>query len=90
MSDTIDRLGQTHTKRVTVRGISHAPALDGIKDVKAAGDALTFLYSGSPDVLLKALAAAPLTDINIVEPDLEEIFLHFYREEDEAHDDSES
>ena len=90
VSDTIDRLGQTHTKRVTVRGISHAPALDGIKDVKAAGDALTFLYSGSPDVLLKALAAAPLTDINIVEPDLEEIFLHFYREEDEAHDDSES
>lgn len=90
VSDTIDHLGQTHTKRVTVRGISGPPALDGIKDVKAVGDTLTFLYGGGPDLLLKALAAVPLTDVNIVEPDLEEIFLHFYREEDEAHDNTES
>ena len=39
---------------------------------------MTFLYSGSPKELLAALASLPLTDVAIAEPDLEEIFLHYY------------
>ena len=49
-----------------------------IKNVDAAGDAVSFLYSGEPGRLLKALSELQLTDITIAEPDLEEIFLHFY------------
>ena len=66
---------------MTLRGISDPPALDGVKDVKQNGDTLSFLYSGSPSALLSALSRLPITDVNIAEPDLEEIFMHYYGEE---------
>ena len=42
---------------------------------------MTFLYSGSPRKLLTALAALPLADVTIAEPDLEEVFMHYYAPE---------
>lgn len=81
VSDSISNLGQAHAKRVSLRGIDTPPALDGIKDVKVCGDTVNFLYSGQPQVLLHALAALPLADVNIAEPDLEEIFLHYYQKD---------
>lgn len=78
--DSMEHLGKTRAKRVTLRGVDAPPALEGIRDVKKGGDAVNFLYSGSPEVLLNALAALPLTDVTITEPDLEEIFMHYYRE----------
>ena len=77
-SDRIENLGHTGARRVTVRGLHEPPLLKNIRDVKQNGDAVTFLYSGSPGALLEALAPLPLTDITIAEPDLEEIFLHYY------------
>lgn len=71
--DSMEHLGKTRAKRVTLRGVDAPPALEGIRDVKKGGDAVNFLYSGSPEVLLNALAALPLTDVTITEPDLEEI-----------------
>ena len=79
VSDSIANLGQTHAKRVTLRGVGAPPALDGIRDVSVNGDTLNFLYSGKPEELLDALAKMPLTDVNITEPDLEEIFMHYYK-----------
>ena len=78
--DSMEHLGKTRANRVTLRGVDAPPALEGIRDVKKGGDAVNFLYSGSPEVLLNALAALPLTDVTITEPDLEEIFMHYYRE----------
>lgn len=79
VSDSVKRLGHTTAKRVTVRGILKPPALPHIKDVQKNGDTLRFLYNGTPDLLLDALSKLPLTDISITEPDLEEIFLHYYK-----------
>lgn len=81
-SDSIERLGQTNAKRVTVRGIEAIPALVQIKDLQKNGDTLHFLYSGEPKVLLQTLAELAPTDLSITEPDLEEIFLHYYTKED--------
>ncbi|MCI9136231.1 MAG: ABC transporter ATP-binding protein [Lachnospiraceae bacterium] len=81
VSDSIENLGQAHAKRVTLRGVIEPPALEGIKDVKKNEEGISFLYGGRVDVLLQTLAALPLADVNIGEPDLEEIFLHYYREE---------
>lgn len=78
IADSIENLGETHAKRVTVRGITKMPALDFVKDVKINGDTVNFLYTGRPEVLLNTLGALPLTDITITEPDLEEVFLHYY------------
>lgn len=49
-----------------------------IRSVEVAGDTVSFLYSGEPGLLLKALSEFSLADITIADPDLEEIFLHFY------------
>ncbi len=81
ISDSIDRLSQTYAKRVTIRGITEIPTLTGIKDIKTSGDTMNFLYSGELTPLLHMLAELSLTDVNISEPDLEEIFMHYYREE---------
>lgn len=82
ISDSIEALGHTGAKRVTVRGIDKLPVLENVKDLKQDGDTINFLYSGKPDVLLSTLASLPLTDINISEPDLEEIFMHYYLKEE--------
>ncbi|MCI8465876.1 MAG: ABC transporter ATP-binding protein [Lachnospiraceae bacterium] len=74
-------LESASAKRVTVRGLEQPPLLKGIRDVKVTGDTMTFLYGGSPKALLLALASLPLTDVTIAEPDLEEIFLHYYTPE---------
>ena len=84
--DSVESLGHTGTKRVTLRGISEVPALAQIKDVKAAPDAVSFLYSGKPDLLLKTLSELPVTDITIAEPDLEEVFMHYYMKEENDND----
>lgn len=76
--DTIENLGHTGAKRVVVRGLDAPPRLDNIRDLKKNGDTMTFLYSGSPRALLSALEPLPLTDLSVSEPDLEEIFLHYY------------
>lgn len=82
VSDRMEHLGHTDAKRVTVRGIDTPPALENMKDITSNGDTISFLYSGRTDVLLGALAVLPLTDVNITEPDLEEIFMHYYAKED--------
>lgn len=83
VSDSVEKLGHTNAKRVTVRGIDTPPALLQIKDVQKNGDTLRFLYSGEPEPLLRALADLPLTDLSITEPDLEEIFLHYYTNQED-------
>lgn len=55
-----------------------ADMAEKIKNVDTVGDTVSFLYSGEPGLLLKALSEVPLADITIADPDLEEIFLHFY------------
>ncbi len=81
ITDSVEKLGHTDTKRVTLRGIKEAPALTHIKDVKCTDDTVSFLYSGETPLLLRTLAELPITDITIAEPDLEEIFMHYYTKE---------
>ncbi|HAH74888.1 MAG TPA: ABC transporter, partial [Kandleria vitulina] len=42
-----------------------------------------FLYRGHMKSLLKMLSEEKISDINIEDPDLEEVFLHYYKEGDE-------
>ena len=80
--DSVDRLGHTDARRVTLRGVQTLPALENVVDVKRQSDGISFLYSGDPNTLLGTLAQMSLRDITITEPDLEEIFLHYYEKED--------
>lgn len=77
--DRVENLTHTNAKNVTLIGASAPPALDGIRNVEINGDTVKFLYSGEPRELLNALAALPITDVSITEPNLEEIFMHYYK-----------
>ena len=88
--DSVENLGHTGAKRVTLRGVDGAPELVGIKDVKMLQDTVSFMYSGEPRILMEALASMPITDVTIAEPDLEEIFMHYYVKEGNENDDREA
>ncbi len=79
--DKVDNLVHTNAKKVTLSGISEPPKIDGIGNVEIDGDTVKFLYGGEPRTLLNTLGNLPITDINITEPDLEEIFMHYYKED---------
>ena len=79
--DSTERLGHTDTKRVRLGGVLVPPDLPHMKDVQTDGDSVSFLYDGNLKELLNTLSALPLTDVSITEPDLEEIFMHYYEEE---------
>ena len=79
--DSTERLGHTDTKRVWLGGVHVPPDLPHMKDVQTDGDSVSFLYDGNLKELLNTLSALPLTDVSITEPDLEEIFMHYYEEE---------
>ncbi len=80
--DSTKKLGHTDTKRVRLRGAGRISdrlsSLLNLKDLQIDGDSVSFLYSGSLNELLNTLAALPLSDASITEPDLEEIFMHYY------------
>ncbi len=85
VTDSVDKLGHTDTKRVSLRSISDLSALNKLshlKDIKQTDDAFSFLYGGDIVDLLQALTSLPITDLTITEPDLEEIFMHYYEKEE--------
>lgn len=87
VTDSVESLSHTGAKRVTLRGIGTLPDLLDIRDIKWENDTVSFLYSGSPEILLKQLSLFSFEDITIAEPDLEEVFLHYYVEEGRRADD---
>lgn len=76
--DSVEALAKTNTKRVTVHGAIDLKALPSIRDLQAVEGGNSFLYSGEMKELLSVLAASEIRDLTIAEPDLEEIFMHYY------------
>ena len=78
--DLVENLVHSNAKKVALSGVSELPKLGGIANVETDGDIIKFLYSGEMHELMNMLAALPITDVSITEPDLEEIFMHYYTE----------
>lgn len=76
--DSVEALSRTSAKRVAVHGNMHFEESDIIRNLAQTDDTADFLYSGDIKGLLKALSEGDITDVSISEPDLEEIFMHYY------------
>ena len=76
--DSVEALGRSRAKRVIIHGRADLNGLSGIRDLKSEADSVSFLYDGAMDLLLHRLAEGDITDLNVSDPDLEEIFLHYY------------
>lgn len=84
VSDSVHNLGHTGVKRVSLRGATSLPDLDCIRDVQIEEDAVQFLYDGSSTELLGLLSTLSFSDFSVTDPDLDEIFLHYYQEKEET------
>lgn len=54
----------------------------GISDFKSKGNTVNFMFKGDINSITKKIAELDLRNICIDEPDLEEIFMHYYVKED--------
>lgn len=81
--DSVDNLSKTSAKRVTLHGVHTVPEELSVKSVEVIEDTVTFLYSGDIHKLLNIVNQLPIYNMTITEPDLDEIFLHYYEKGDE-------
>ncbi|MCG7408238.1 ABC transporter ATP-binding protein [Paenibacillus sp. ACRRX] len=54
----------------------------GVNELKVEGSMIQFLYKGNLNVITAKLAAIEISNLWLEEPDLEEIFMHYYERED--------
>ncbi|MGM7681828.1 ABC transporter ATP-binding protein [Cytobacillus sp. Hm23] len=79
--EQIEQLRHNQFKKVSILFSGQPPQgldLEGVINQEVIGDEMHFLYSGNATALIKQLYNFQLTDINIEEPSLEEVFMHYY------------
>ena len=76
--DSVEALSKTSAKRVRIEGKADLSALSDIRDMQVSEEGVSFLYGGDVNLLISALAGQKIEDISVSEPDLEEIFMHYY------------
>ena len=81
--DSVDVLAKTSAKRVTVHGMVNLENLDGVRDRKDMEESVSFLYGGDMESLIRTLSSGKVDDLTVTEPDLEEVFLHYYEKDGE-------
>lgn len=79
--DSVSSLSHSDVKRVTLKGASEIIKNDNIRDLKTEDGITSFLYSGKVDALIKELAKLKFDDITITDPELQEVFMHYYKKE---------
>ncbi len=80
--DRIEALSKTSAKRISLHGRAELGRLSGVRDLRQEENAAAFLYSGEMRPLLAVLADGEIWDLSVSEPDLEEVFLHYYENGD--------
>ena len=77
--DSVENLSKTAAKRVTLHGVTAIPEELETADTNVTGNSVSFLYNGDIKKLLSVLGTLPVTDMTMTEPDLDEIFMHYYQ-----------
>lgn len=81
---SVEALSRTNAKRVHVQGDVSIEELQKVRDLRQTENGMTFLYGGDINQLLQVFAKQNIQDISISDPDLEEIFMHYYKDGGEA------
>ena len=79
LSDSVENLTHTQAKRVQLRGEVDLSSLAEVNKLERKDDTVSFLYAGPIHELLELLSRSSVIDLNISEPSLEEIFMHYYK-----------
>ena len=83
-TEKISDLLENNTKRFKVETASEIDekvfaSIKGVSDVVRVGKETNFLFRGHLDDVTKKIAELNLLNLEVTEPDLEEIFLHYYK-----------
>lgn len=78
--DGVANLASAGAKRVHIRGNINLSGLSGIRNMQSGEDEIRFFYSGKMEALISALCGQKVEDLEISEPDLEDVFLHYYED----------
>ena len=79
MVNSVSEMSKSNTKRILIQGIDQLPALEGVVNLEQSKEGFQFLYQGNMPNLIETLQGLPIQNMNISDPTLEEIFLHFYQ-----------
>jgi ABC-2 type transport system ATP-binding protein len=88
--DSLENLRAVAVRRLEIEFGASAPgaealrALAGVREVAVEGSHVIVAFEGSADPLIKAIAAHEVRSIRSHEDDLEEIFLRYYRDGEDA------
>ena len=76
--DSVNSLSKTNTKKISVVGDFDVTKLTNARNIQKVQGGTSFLYGGQIQDLIAQLAKSEISDVTIAEPDLEEVFMHFY------------
>lgn len=76
--DSVESLSKTSAKRIHIDGNADITALKNVLDIQKTDNGTCFLYSGDINEFLQYISKYSIDDLSISEPDLEEIFMHYY------------
>lgn len=76
--DSVEALSKTSAKRIHIEGNADIIALKNVRDIQKTDSGTSFLYSGDINDFLQYISKYSIDDLSISEPDLEEIFMHYY------------
>lgn len=83
--EEMDTLRKSTYKQIDIEligdGISEIEKLVGVSQLKQLKSSYSFMYKGELNALLYVLSKIQVANIDIHEPDLEEIFMHYYQED---------
>ncbi len=84
--EKMSTLQENNYKRISVEAKSaitkEAFNVSGVSDFNLKGNTASFIYKGNINTMMKKIVEIELRNLSIDEPDLEEIFMHYYAKED--------
>lgn len=84
--EKMSTLKENNYKRISVEAKSDIPKeyfnISGVNSLQVNSNSAKFIFKGDVNLIMKKIAGMELHNISIEEPDLEEIFMHYYEKED--------
>ena len=82
VSDSIENLSRANGKQVALRGVENLPECEFIRDLRLENKNASFLYCGRSEELIRFLSSLSFEDVTLTDPELDEIFMHYYEKEE--------
>ena len=80
--ESISEILKTRAKKVSIKTDDELPKSKNIVNLETVNGYHTFVYTGKIETLLKTIQTLKIEDLTISDPPLEEVFMHYYKKED--------